>query len=55
VCALFSVFMGVVFTIFNGKLTNRHDATVISLYEFLRVFLCVALPALRWPVQRRIF
>lgn len=43
VCALFSVFMGVVFTIFNGKLTNRHDATVISLYEFFAGFFFVSL------------
>jgi drug/metabolite transporter (DMT)-like permease len=42
-CALFSVFMGVMFTIFNGKLTNQYDATVISLYEFLAGFFFVSL------------
>jgi len=33
-CALFSVFIGVLFTIFNGKLIKQHDSVVISLYEF---------------------
>lgn len=32
--ALFSVFVGVIFTLFNGKLIQEHDSTVISLYEF---------------------
>jgi drug/metabolite transporter (DMT)-like permease len=43
VCALFSVFMGVVFTIFNGKLTQKYDPTVISLYEFFAGFFFVSL------------
>jgi len=42
-CALFSVFMGVLFTIFNGKLTQQYDATVISLYEFFAGFFFVSL------------
>ncbi|AWA30055.1 EamA family transporter [Flavobacterium magnum] len=33
-CALFSVFMGVVFTLFNGKLIQKYDPAVITLYEF---------------------
>jgi drug/metabolite transporter (DMT)-like permease len=43
ICALFSVFVGVVFTIFNGKLTQQHDATVISLYEFISGFIFVSI------------
>lgn len=34
VCALFSVFVGVLFTLFNGKLIQQHDSSVITLYEF---------------------
>ena len=33
--ALFSVFLGVLFTLFNGKLIQKHDPSVITLYEFL--------------------
>lgn len=43
VCALFSVFVGVMFTIFNGKLIQKHDSTVISLYEFFSGFFFVSL------------
>ncbi|HEX8563300.1 MAG TPA: DMT family transporter [Flavobacterium sp.] len=43
VSALFSVFMGVLFTLFNGKLTQQHDPTVITLYEFLAGFLFVTI------------
>lgn len=43
ICALFSVFVGVMFTIFNGKLIQQHDSTVISLYEFLSGFFFVTL------------
>lgn len=43
VCALFSVFVGVMFTIFNGKLIQKHDSTVISLYEFFSGFFFVTL------------
>jgi drug/metabolite transporter (DMT)-like permease len=32
--ALFSVFLGVLFTLCNGKLIQKYDSTVISLYEF---------------------
>jgi len=41
-CALFSVFVGVLFTIFNGKLIQKHDASVIALYEFFAGFLFVS-------------
>lgn len=40
--ALFSVFMGVLFTLFNGKLVKQHDSTVITLYEFVAGFLFVS-------------
>jgi len=43
ICALFSVFVGVLFTIFNGKLIQKHDSTVISLYEFFAGFFFVSL------------
>lgn len=42
-CALFSVFVGVIFTIFNGKLIQKFDAAVISLYEFFAGFLFVSI------------
>lgn len=42
-CALFSVFMGVMFTIFNGKLIQQYDSTVITLYEFFAGFFFVSL------------
>lgn len=41
--ALFSVFMGVLFTLFNGKLIQKHDSTVITIYEFVAGFLFVSL------------
>ncbi|MBC7640795.1 MAG: DMT family transporter [Flavobacterium sp.] len=37
-CALFSIFIGVVFTLLNGKLIQKHDSTVIALYEFFAGF-----------------
>lgn len=43
ICALFSVFVGVMFTIFNGKLIQKYDSTVISLYEFFAGFFFVSL------------
>jgi drug/metabolite transporter (DMT)-like permease len=33
--ALFSVFLGVLFTLVNGKLIKHHDSSVITFYEFL--------------------
>lgn len=33
--ALFSVFLGVLFTLMNGKLIKHHDSLVITFYEFL--------------------
>jgi len=41
-CALFSVFVGILFTLFNGKLIQKHDATVITLYEFFAGFIFVS-------------
>lgn len=40
--ALFSVFVGVLFTLFNGKLIQEHDSTIITLYEFFAGFLFVS-------------
>lgn len=40
--ALFSVFVGVIFTLFNGKLIKQHDSTVITVYEFFAGFLLVS-------------
>ncbi|OYQ49259.1 DMT family transporter [Flavobacterium aurantiibacter] len=42
-CALLSVFVGVLFTLCNGKLTQQHDPSVITLYEFFSGFLFVSL------------
>jgi drug/metabolite transporter (DMT)-like permease len=33
--ALASIIMGVLFTLMNGKLTEKHDSSVITFYEFL--------------------
>jgi drug/metabolite transporter (DMT)-like permease len=41
--ALFSVFIGVLFTLFNGKLIQQHDSTVITVYEFFAGFLFVSI------------
>ncbi len=41
--ALLSVFVGVLFTLFNGKLIQQHDSTIITMYEFLAGFLFVTL------------
>jgi drug/metabolite transporter (DMT)-like permease len=41
-CALFSVFVGVLFTLFNGKLIKQHDSTVIALYEFFAGFVLIS-------------
>lgn len=40
--ALLSVFLGVLFTLFNGKLIQEHDSTVITVYEFFAGFLFVS-------------
>lgn len=42
-CALFSIIVGVIFTLLNGKLIQQHDAAVIATYEFLAGFLFVTL------------
>jgi hypothetical protein len=36
--ALISIILGVLFTLANGKLIEKHDSSVISLYEFMGVF-----------------
>src|SRR5690606_28097783 len=41
--ALFSVLMGVLFTLSNGKLINRYDSVVITLYEFIAGFVLVTI------------
>ena len=41
-CALFSVFIGVLFTLLNGKLIQKYDSSVITLYEFFAGFLFVS-------------
>jgi drug/metabolite transporter (DMT)-like permease len=33
--ALASIIIGVLFTLMNGKLTEKHDSSVITFYEFL--------------------
>ncbi len=42
-CALLSIFIGVVFTLLNGKLIQKHDSTVIALYEFIAGFIFVTI------------
>jgi drug/metabolite transporter (DMT)-like permease len=42
-CALLSIFIGVLFTLLNGKLIQRHDSTVIALYEFFAGFAFVTI------------
>lgn len=41
-CALFSVFVGVLFTIFNGKFIKQYDPVVISVYEFFAGFAMIS-------------
>ncbi|NMH28175.1 DMT family transporter [Flavobacterium silvaticum] len=43
VCALASVFFGVMFTLVNGKLTQKYRPDVITLYEFIAGFVFVSL------------
>ncbi|RZJ34164.1 MAG: DMT family transporter [Flavobacterium sp.] len=40
--ALFSVFLGVLFTLSNGKLIQKHDSVVITIYEFFAGFALVS-------------
>lgn len=42
-CALFSIFIGVVFTLLNGKLIQKHDSTVLAFYEFVAGFFLVTI------------
>ena len=42
-CALFSIFIGVIFTLINGKFIKKHDSSVIALYEFFAGFVFVTL------------
>jgi drug/metabolite transporter (DMT)-like permease len=41
--ALVSVVIGVLFTLLNGKLVQKNDATVISMYEFFAGFLFISI------------
>ncbi|RZJ28687.1 MAG: EamA family transporter, partial [Flavobacterium sp.] len=41
-CALFSVFVGVLFTLCNGKLIKQYDPVVISVYEFFSGFALIS-------------
>lgn len=41
--ALTSIILGVLFTLMNGKLIERHDPSVISFYEFLAGFVFITL------------
>ena len=43
ICALFSILFGVIFTLLNGKLIQKHDSKIIALYEFLGGFVLVSL------------
>ena len=42
ICALFSILFGVIFTLLNGKLIQKHDSKIIALYEFLGGFVLVS-------------
>lgn len=42
-CALFSLIMGVLFTLFNGKLTRDNASSILTLYEFTAGFLLVGI------------
>lgn len=41
--ALLSVFVGVLFTLSNGKLIHQYDSTIITMYEFFAGFLFVTI------------
>jgi drug/metabolite transporter (DMT)-like permease len=41
--ALVSIFLGVIFTLFNGKLIEHHEPSVIAFYEFLSGFVFITL------------
>ncbi|VXC14628.1 Uncharacterized membrane protein [Flavobacterium sp. 9R] len=41
--ALVSIILGVVFTLFNGKLIAHHEPSVIAFYEFLAGFLFISI------------
>jgi len=41
--ALVSIILGVVFTLFNGKLIEHHEPSVIAFYEFLAGFLFISI------------
>ena len=42
-CALFSIFIGVIFTLLNGKFVQQHQPSVIALYEFFAGFIFVSI------------
>jgi drug/metabolite transporter (DMT)-like permease len=41
--ALLSAFLGALFSVFNGKLIMKNDASVISFYELLAGMLCITI------------
>lgn len=41
--ALISIILGVLFTLFNGKLIAHHNASVITFYEFLSGIVCISI------------
>ncbi|GIZ09420.1 DMT family transporter [Flavobacterium sp. UMI-01] len=40
--ALLAIFLGVLFTLLNGKLIQKHDSALITFYEFLAGFLFIS-------------
>ena len=42
-CALFSIFVGVIFTLLNGKLVQQHQPSVIAAYEFFAGFVFITI------------
>ena len=43
IAALFSVFVGVIFTLLNGKLIQEYDSAIITVYEFFAGFAFVSI------------
>ncbi len=42
-CALFSIIVGVIFTLLNGKFVQQHRPAVIALYEFFAGFVFISI------------
>ena len=55
VLALFSILLGVLFTLMNGKLIVNHDPSVISFYEFLAGFIFISIYFLFKVLSLQIF